>query len=368
MGFDTTMRKEIVVAHYKEDLSWLEKIPRGWLVKLYHKDESYGGPNKLPNIGHETHTFLHHIIENYENLADVTAFVQGYPLDQAPDLFDKLRTVVAEESYTPVGRKMLPIHGLMYNDEKTSLIVVAERLGIGNELRFDGSLFFPYGAHMIVNRSAILSRQKEWYESAMKYLLESPYPNAWAFEYLWPTIFRNNGYKNAVGLWIKNGFSLQTTVSESGDGLSLLTESLLLLHGLGLRAEPGFGTLLGLYRDSRLIPHDSDVDINVFQETPGKVSMVRDAIVSVFEDAGYELVLRDNEQVVFLKGESLLPVDICIFTKMIDKYVCNHQVKRFVIPFDAAFVAEKQLEFIYGKEWRTPVPKEAEYLHGEGCQ
>ena len=70
---------EIVVAHYNEDLSWLrDKVSS---CRIYSKggdeDAATYPHQKLPNIGREGHTYLHHIIERYDNLTDVTIFLQG---------------------------------------------------------------------------------------------------------------------------------------------------------------------------------------------------------------------------------------------------------------------------------------------------
>ncbi|KAL8677516.1 MAG: hypothetical protein Q9186_006058 [Xanthomendoza sp. 1 TL-2023] len=72
---------EIVVGHYNEDLSWLKE--KSAECCIYSK----GGPDNapalpfqftpLPNIGREGHTFLYHIVNKYDTLADVTLFVQG---------------------------------------------------------------------------------------------------------------------------------------------------------------------------------------------------------------------------------------------------------------------------------------------------
>ena len=75
----------IVVARYAEDVSWLNAIPRTEVI-IYDK----GGPGNtlleypshatrvpLPNVGRESHTYLHHIITHYDKLADVTIFLPG---------------------------------------------------------------------------------------------------------------------------------------------------------------------------------------------------------------------------------------------------------------------------------------------------
>ncbi|KAL8708481.1 MAG: hypothetical protein Q9220_006639 [cf. Caloplaca sp. 1 TL-2023] len=77
----TDPRFEIVVAHYNEDLSWLKEYSAECCV--YSKGGTKNAPQHpftfttLPNIGREGHTFLFHIAENYDALADVTLFVQG---------------------------------------------------------------------------------------------------------------------------------------------------------------------------------------------------------------------------------------------------------------------------------------------------
>ncbi|KAK4692742.1 hypothetical protein P7C71_g4524, partial [Lecanoromycetidae sp. Uapishka_2] len=76
---DLQSNVEVVVAHYNEDLSWLEGHTSD--CTIYHKGgEKHAPPYPhltLPNIGREGHTYLHHITERYDSLADVTVFLQG---------------------------------------------------------------------------------------------------------------------------------------------------------------------------------------------------------------------------------------------------------------------------------------------------
>ena len=86
------MKTEIVVARYNENLDWLKKIKKSKDLKItvYNK-----GPDdidvpfiRLPNIGRESHTYLYHIINNYDNLADQTIFCQGDSRFHSPDFLD----------------------------------------------------------------------------------------------------------------------------------------------------------------------------------------------------------------------------------------------------------------------------------------
>lgn len=79
--------REIVVAAYDEDLSWLHAVP--WPYAVYTKGTARspkGLDAALWNVGKEAHSYLHHIVERYETLAEVTFFVQGSPYLHAPDL------------------------------------------------------------------------------------------------------------------------------------------------------------------------------------------------------------------------------------------------------------------------------------------
>ena len=71
----------IIIARYNEDLDWLAKY-KSFKVIIYNKgsDFDYKGKGKiinLPNIGRESHTWLQHIVSNYENLDEVNIFLQG---------------------------------------------------------------------------------------------------------------------------------------------------------------------------------------------------------------------------------------------------------------------------------------------------
>ena len=74
---------ELVVAHYNEDLNWLRDYAP--LCSIYSKgtalssDQAYTfrQATSLSNIGRETHTYLTHIVRNYNSLSKVTLLLQG---------------------------------------------------------------------------------------------------------------------------------------------------------------------------------------------------------------------------------------------------------------------------------------------------
>ena len=75
----------LVVARYREDVSWLRAL--GLPCVVYNKGpelDPAGLPpgtrvETLPNIGREAHTYLTHILAHYDRMPRHTVFVQGDP-------------------------------------------------------------------------------------------------------------------------------------------------------------------------------------------------------------------------------------------------------------------------------------------------
>mmetsp|Transcript_93409 Transcript_93409/g.204416 ORF Transcript_93409/g.204416 Transcript_93409/m.204416 type:complete len:495 (-) Transcript_93409:197-1681(-) len=67
---------EVVLAQHDEDIAWsdpLQHVRTVYCKGSHCADESI----RLPNAGREGNTFLHHIVKNYDNLADWTVFSQA---------------------------------------------------------------------------------------------------------------------------------------------------------------------------------------------------------------------------------------------------------------------------------------------------
>jgi hypothetical protein len=84
----------IIIARYKEDLSYLlsDEFKDYPNIIIYNKGDEIKDKEiikrckivPLPNVGKCDHTYLHHIIENYQNLSNVTIFLPGsfYKMEQ----------------------------------------------------------------------------------------------------------------------------------------------------------------------------------------------------------------------------------------------------------------------------------------------
>jgi hypothetical protein len=87
------MKFDVVVAHYKENLAWVDKLNHDWIGKIhvYTKGTEnlvLNNPKtlvtRLPNIGRESHTYLYHCYSHYDEIneekkTDFVFFVQGSP-------------------------------------------------------------------------------------------------------------------------------------------------------------------------------------------------------------------------------------------------------------------------------------------------
>jgi hypothetical protein len=75
----------IVVSRYNENLEWINKEPfNRYPIICYNKGDNNNfnilSPHKvinLPNIGKCDHTYLYHIINNYDNLSEYIIFLPG---------------------------------------------------------------------------------------------------------------------------------------------------------------------------------------------------------------------------------------------------------------------------------------------------
>jgi hypothetical protein len=80
---------ELVLARYKEDMTWLSQgIRKDVKVTIYNKDGlDHSDMISLPNIpgSLEDYPYLHHIITNYDKLEDWTFFAQANPFDHIID-------------------------------------------------------------------------------------------------------------------------------------------------------------------------------------------------------------------------------------------------------------------------------------------
>jgi len=88
------MTKELVIAAYDRDLSWLNNVNQDVKITVYRKGNALllkDNEIKIePNLGRCVHTFFNHLYVNYDNLCDYTFFAQDYPFDHWGNILEML--------------------------------------------------------------------------------------------------------------------------------------------------------------------------------------------------------------------------------------------------------------------------------------
>ena len=196
-------RFELVVARYDEDLAWLKRVPGEFQVTVYDKGDGWSGAVCLPNDGREAHTYLHHLSERYDTLADLTVFVQGHPFDHAPDLHKILRSLadgsfgvcefhwlgfLADTDDSRGRRLFVP---WSKNPERAELPLDEFHQQIFGQAGPDTYRFFV-GGQFMATREAALHRARAFFEHARDLAAAMPLaPHC--FERCWDRIFGTNG-------------------------------------------------------------------------------------------------------------------------------------------------------------------------------
>ena len=199
---------EFVIAHYNENLDWL--MPVAIHTHIYHKGADLQPPslplnawNRLPNVGRESHTYLYHIINNYDSLPEVTVFLQGDGEDLPKYCFEKPMDFV----YKARNNISCRVH---YRDNNWGRIqhigkfleamqrgeLRAAKLNLGE---FFEELFgFPHPRNFPVclagcfaaTRDMIKKHPVDFYRKAISFVDDHPNPEeGHYFERLWATIF-----------------------------------------------------------------------------------------------------------------------------------------------------------------------------------
>ena len=205
--------KEIVIARYEEPLVWVPKLPADVRVTMYSKSRKRLNPEiltridksvRLPNLGRESHTYLTHIVENYNNLSDITLFVQGNPrphgfglrwdkyFDLNPEGLDScMQLWDSKKSNTYTNWDHIPQMGRWKNFTK-SKIKFSEwwetYLGIPVPKKKDFRMVG--GACFSVNKNYILSHSRKYYRKLLSTVSGCADPESGHFmERSWSFIF-----------------------------------------------------------------------------------------------------------------------------------------------------------------------------------
>ena len=193
---------EMVVARYKEDIGWLEDIKHR--KTIYNKGpDTIQNAIQLKNTGRESHTYLHHIVENYDNLADIAIFTQAHPFDHYGDFISvaNLSSIqkMAKARNMPHNEDFCPMTYVWHYDISQKVDVEWALQHITPHALIAMEVMFPrykplkkyicvLGAIFAVSKKAILSFEKRKYQELLK-LHDQFWSMPWAMEILWGHMF-----------------------------------------------------------------------------------------------------------------------------------------------------------------------------------
>lgn len=196
--------KELIISAYNRDYSWVNNLNKDIKVTIYNKSDDIKD-NEIPlkNIGRDVHTFFTHLVNNYDNLADITFFSQDFPFDHVSNYVEIINS----------GVKNWTKYSLDNNGECFFFCTQHPRF----VCRLDGSpahpgldlnlawkrvfgdvscpndiIFTPTG-HLAIAKECVHRHPKSFYENIIKFLEERELA-PWEIERLEPYIFgiRNN--------------------------------------------------------------------------------------------------------------------------------------------------------------------------------
>jgi hypothetical protein len=91
-----------VVSNWNNDVSWVKEFTDEYVI--FDKSDTLSADEynliKLPNVGYNIYDILKYITDNYDNLPDLVAFLEGNPFDHCKrETFDK---IIYNETLTPI--------------------------------------------------------------------------------------------------------------------------------------------------------------------------------------------------------------------------------------------------------------------------
>jgi len=224
-----------IISRYNENLKWTLEYPYNkYKYIVYNKGNNENFEKKnvikvitLPNIGRETHTYLYHIINNYDNFKDINVFFPG-SIDTTHNIFKK--KLISSKLINYIEKYNTPVF-ISFNNIKNNKIVdefryfqvdsysstTKENFYLNKESKTEKCFYRPYYKWynklfgnrqsntvihygiFSVDKRDILQYPKDYYEKLITYVNNSSNPEAGHyFEKSWGVIFSPFNYTKVV--------------------------------------------------------------------------------------------------------------------------------------------------------------------------
>lgn len=216
----------IIISRYNEDLKWTLEYPYNkYKYTVYNKGTNLNFEKtnvkeiiNLPNVGRESHTYLYHIITNYDNLNKINVFLPG-SIDTNHTVFKK--RLISTRLFDNIEKHNCAVFISFDNLKNNSVVdefklfqvnsyssTTRENYLMNKESKTEKCIYRPYYKwynHVFgdkisnsvmhygifsVDKSDILKYPKDYYENLINYVNKSSNPEAGHFfEKSWGVIF-----------------------------------------------------------------------------------------------------------------------------------------------------------------------------------
>jgi hypothetical protein len=173
----TGLSIDIVVAVYNENIDWIVSHNLQRHVILYVKNSSreihdvgYKKIVRLSNVGREGHTYLYHILENYDSLAEVTFFLQGDPFDHGKRTLRYLKNPAMGAGETScIADRQVDCHNFIC-PLHPEIAPITKKICQEMFIDHDGYNRYGPGALLRVTRDIIQCRSTSFYQRLIQFL------------------------------------------------------------------------------------------------------------------------------------------------------------------------------------------------------
>jgi hypothetical protein len=170
--FTSARDLKVIIAKYDEDISWTSKLNYDYTIYNKKESEKHLYNKNLPNVGRESHTFISYIIDNYDNLPDYVAFIQGNPFDHCESVIEKINNFNFRTEFYPLGN----IH--RYNMEYESIDSQVISFGKDIDISISFPCYYVQGAQHIISRRLIRKHPIDFYKKIYSLLCLDEYPQS----------------------------------------------------------------------------------------------------------------------------------------------------------------------------------------------
>jgi len=181
------LKSFLVISRYKEDISWINSLTDNYII--YNKGEELPSEYKqiiASNFGGNQYDIFRFIHDNYKNLPDLIAFVQGNPYDHC--LLERFNELIYNEQFTLLfGDKTYPdgnYHGFPYWETNNSWYINGPFNShkplckfssfddfanyMFDDYTYQPTVTFPPGSQFIVEKERCLYYSKNFWKKLME--------------------------------------------------------------------------------------------------------------------------------------------------------------------------------------------------------